>query len=336
MIVGLDIGGANLKAATNDGRAAAMAFPLWKTPERLAEAIVQLIEPFGPPEQFAVTMTGELADCFATKAEGIARILASVQQAAGSRALSVWTTAGDFVSPDVAVQNWRSVAAANWHALATWCGRQLAPTGRGLVIDIGSTTTDIIPLHDGLPCTRGRTDLGRLMNAELIYTGVRRTPICAVTQSIILRGEPCHVAAEVFATMLDVYLILGHSAADPTDGDTADGRPATVICAENRLAHMLCCDRTELTEDEIRAVAQEISLRQIRQISLAVQHVIDHFGEPETVIISGSGVFLARQVLDGFPELATAARINLASQLTTQLAEAACAYAVASLAAKSS
>ena len=68
----------------------------------------------------AVTMTAEVADCFATKAEGVRRILDSVLAIAGERVVLVWQTAGEFVSADLATEFPRLVAAANWHALATW------------------------------------------------------------------------------------------------------------------------------------------------------------------------------------------------------------------------
>lgn len=329
MILGLDIGGANLKAATDDGRAAAAAFPLWKSPERLADALAELIAPFGPCAQFAVTMTGELADCFATKSEGVASILDAVEQVAGDRPILVWTTDGKFVLPQEAVTNWKSVAAANWHALAAWAGREFAPQGSGLLIDIGSTTTDVIPLCDGVPCPRGRTDLDRLMSGELLYTGVRRTPVCAVTQSVTLRGQPCFVAAELFATMLDVYLIMSLIPPDENDRDTADGRPATLACAENRLAHMLCCDRTELSTEELWTIADEIAARQRRLIGQAVEHIL---ARKTTVIVSGSGTFLAREVLEEIGITTESNRIELAQRLSPDLGEAACAYAVAQLA----
>ena len=40
--------------------------------------------------------------------------------------------------------------AVNWLALATFAGRFL-PTGPGLLLDIGSTTSDLVPLQDGRP-----------------------------------------------------------------------------------------------------------------------------------------------------------------------------------------
>src|SRR5262249_56241103 len=110
------------------------------------------------------------------------------------------------------------VAAAKWLALAPYAGR-LVPEGSALLHDIGSPTTDIVPLHNSKPIPHGRTDPERLRCGELIYTGVRRTPLCALLGP---RG-----AAELFATTLDAYIILDAIPEDQKDCDTADNAPPT-------------------------------------------------------------------------------------------------------------
>ncbi|MEX2559527.1 MAG: tetrahydromethanopterin-linked C1 transfer pathway, partial [Pirellulales bacterium] len=70
----LDIGGANLKAADGLGFAVARPFPLWQRPQALAGEIARLLADAPAAERIAVTMTGELADCFSTKREGVAAI----------------------------------------------------------------------------------------------------------------------------------------------------------------------------------------------------------------------------------------------------------------------
>src|SRR5260370_18446025 len=96
-VIGLDVGGANLKAATSDGQARSHPFELWKNPGELADALRQLIDGWPRPEQFAATMTGELCDCFATKREGVIAILDSMEKAAGDTPVCVWTNQGQFV-----------------------------------------------------------------------------------------------------------------------------------------------------------------------------------------------------------------------------------------------
>ena len=185
MLLGLDIGGANLKASDGETRSVSRAYAIWRDPEQLADELRALLAPWGAWSVLAVTMTAELADCFTTKADGIDRILAAVEAVANGRPVHVWQTGGEFVTPDEARALPTLVAAANWHALATWAARMLGAEA-GLLLDIGSTTTDIIPVSAGLPMPEGRTDLERLQSSELVYLGVRRTPLCALADAVTL------------------------------------------------------------------------------------------------------------------------------------------------------
>src|SRR5579871_3260794 len=168
-VIGIDIGGANLKLATASGRSVTQVFEIWRTPERLEEVLRSMLVDFLPADALAVTLTAELADCFATKGEGVARILDAVERVAGLMPVRVWSTQGAFLDPAAARSRPLDVAAANWHALATWAGRWLPGPG-AVLIDIGSTTTDLIPLQNGVPAARGNTDATRLMAGELVYS----------------------------------------------------------------------------------------------------------------------------------------------------------------------
>lgn len=334
IVLGLDIGGANLKGATSAGIAKTEPFEIWRAPDQLAGRLRSLIARFPPSDRLAITMTAELADCFSTKAEGVARILAAVREAAGATPVAIWETTGTFTSPENAAQRPLSVAAANWQALATWAGR-LAPQGKALLLDIGSTTTDIIPLQDGVPAARGQTDLGRLLNHELVYSGLGRTPLCAVASSVMVHDWPCPVAAELFATTLDVHLLLGLIPEDVNDRNTADGQPATIHCAQNRMARMVCCDRDEIDLAEARSIAGCFFEAQKRSLSAAIDAVVARDERRlETVIISGSGESLARALIAENRATRGARLVHLADTLSPELAEAACAYAIAVLAAE--
>jgi probable H4MPT-linked C1 transfer pathway protein len=332
--LGLDIGGANLKAATSAGTACSDPFEIWRAPDELATRLKGLIGRFPPAELLAVTMTAELADCFSTKADGVAAILRAARQAAGATPIVVWQTSGEFATPELAIGRPMAVAAANWHVLATWAGR-LAPRGKALLIDIGSTTSDVIPLRDGRPVARGLTDLARLLNCELVYTGLRRTPLCAVAEMVNVHGRPCRVAAELFATMLDVCLLLGIIPEDESDRSTADGRPATVARAHDRIARMVCCDRDEIDLAEARSIAVCFADRQKATLASAIDSVVSRDRDRlEAVILSGSGEILAGRIIAEHPATRDARRIHLADSLSPALAESACAHAVAVLAAE--
>jgi hypothetical protein len=330
-ILGLDIGGANLKAAATDGRAASVAFPLWKQPEKLAAALGELVGRFPEADELAVTMTGELCDCFETKRDGVRHIVTAVMNVSRCRPVRVWSTDGAFLDTNEAKEQYLKVAASNWHALATFVGSAYVPSGPAILLDIGSTTTDVIPILDGVPCPTGKTDYDRMPMGELIYTGVRRTPVCAFMG---FGG-----AAELFATTLDAYLLTGAVAEDPTDSDTADGRPATRKHAHARMSRMVGGDPELISEEVTRTLAEGIADQQrmhIRSSADKIRRILNAklrrmFNDPAACIISGSGEFLARRVCDLDPSSLTPV-VSLTERLGPERSTAATAYAVAVLA----
>jgi probable H4MPT-linked C1 transfer pathway protein len=350
-ILGLDIGGANIKAATADGESRSEPFALWRAPQELAGRLQRLGLPVGGgrPDLIALTMTGELADCFESKSEGVRRIVESVEAGFPGIPLRVWLTSGEFAEPGDAVELWNLAAAGNWHALATWAARAV-PSGPGLLLDIGSTTTDLIPLLDGQPVMTGRTDLERLISGELIYTGVRRTPVCALAGSVPLQlsgesgtAEQVPLAAEFFATALDLYLLVGETAEDAGDCDTADGRPATREYAANRLAHQLCCDSTELHDWQLRDLAGWLVERQVQLMAAGVRRQLAALQRELTLrgrgdelvqpLVSGSGGWLSERVLE-----AAGARMlpaaDMSAMFVRNISVCAAAFAAARLAAE--
>lgn len=330
VVLGLDIGGASLKAATSDGWTAAVRFALWKEPARLAETLQSLIAS-ARFERIAVTMTGELCDGFDTKAEGVAHIVDSVQQAAPQDVpVGIWRTDGRFVSSADATNDPWLVASANWLALAVYAGR-LAGVGRAMLMDIGSTTTDLVPIVDGTPVPRGMTDPDRLRTGELVYQGVRRTPVQAIlTTTRAHFGESVPVMAEYFASSLDAYLVRGEIAEDPGSSDTADGRPETVHAAVGRLARMIGSDRSRFRLSDARVMADEVHQAQLAVIRAGLDR--QSFGPIQTVILSGEGEFLTRQLIAEHPHGNGARVISLAEILGAERSRSACAVAVAELA----
>lgn len=320
-VIGLDIGGANLKAADGLGRAEQVSFALWKTPERLSHQVASLLSWFPPAEAIALTMTGELCDCFASKSEGVLHIVRSVLDVVPRTPVRVWTVDGEFATPERLAQAPLKAAAANWLALATFAG-QFVPQGPGLLIDLGSTTCDLIPLCSGVPQPTGQSDPARLKSDELVYCGVRRTPLCAVFGLT--------KAAEWFATTADAFVVLGDLPEDPAIVDTADGRPLTKAHAQARLARMECDEDWPLSrtmhfaEDVRRRVAERIA-------ESAAKIVARRFTDPLAgVVMAGAGEFLIPKILD----LAgiDSPRISLAASLGPRASTAACAHAVATLA----
>jgi probable H4MPT-linked C1 transfer pathway protein len=226
----------------------------------------------------------------------VAAIVGAVVEAAGNRDVRVYLTDGTLVSPDEAVRRSLEAAASNWHAMAAMVARQVAAAG--VLLDVGSTTTDIVPFAGGRPVAAGCTDTERLASGELVYTGVVRSPICAVTPTLPWRGRVCGVAQELFATTLDAYLLLGELPEDEADCNTADGRPATRAFAQDRLARCVCADRETFDDRDARAAAAVVRPAQVRRIAEAFTRVTQAMPEPpRTAVVCGQGEFLARDAL---------------------------------------
>lgn len=338
-VIGLDVGGANLKVADGLGFAHTLPFALWKQPQGLPAALRELLAACPHADAIALTMTGELADCYETKAQGVSAIVSAACEAAEGRPVWVYLVAGRFAPPHEAMAAPLLAAASNWHALAAYAGRFLA-AGSALLVDIGSTTADIVPIYEGRPEPRGLTDTERLACGELVYTGVLRTPVCGLVGSLPWRGQRVPVAEEWFATTLDAYLLLGDLCEEPAAGvglsqHTADGRPATIDCACARLARCICADRSMFTADDALACAVAVSEAQLALLARQARLVLSRLLEPPTtIVLSGQGEFLGRRLLE---RLRLDGRVqSLAHEFGPGVSQAAAAHAVAILAARDS
>jgi (4-(4-[2-(gamma-L-glutamylamino)ethyl]phenoxymethyl)furan-2-yl)methanamine synthase len=322
-VIGLDIGGANLKAAHSDGTAISRPFPLWKQPDQLATAIQELAAALPLANRIAATMTGELCDCFANKEAGVEHILTALRVAIPNKSIHLWRNDGSLVQLEDVGKDLLPLAASNWLALAHFVGR-LAPHNGALLVDMGSTTTDIVPLMDGCPRPAGRTDLERIRAGELVYVGASRTPLCA------LLGPG--YAAEWFATIQDAYLLLGMSDENSADRNTADGRPATREFAHARIARMLCADASQLAPSETRQIASEAAKVVKHTVQSALHNIVGRLGRPvEALVIAGSGEFVLKTI--AAEALTPPLRIiSFQSEFGTSLSECACAFALAQLA----
>ena len=170
-----------------------------------------------------------------------------------------------------------------------------------MLVDVGSTTTDIIPLRDGAVAARGRTDTERLRFGELVYAGVRRTPICALADRLPFQGRATALAAELFATTLDVFLTLGDIPDDPENRSTADGRAATSDAARDRLARMVGADRETFSADDALRLSRSANEVFLARLVEAAGRAGE--GRPSVVVVSGSGEFLACRLAARFLSL---------------------------------
>jgi (4-(4-[2-(gamma-L-glutamylamino)ethyl]phenoxymethyl)furan-2-yl)methanamine synthase len=165
-----------------------------------------------------------------------------------------------------------------------------------LLVDVGSTTADVVPIVGGEVAATAHNDLDRLLAGELVYTGVLRTNLAAIAPRVPVRGGWCPVSSEYFAISGDVHLVLGHLAPEAYDCPTPDGRPATVAFARERIARLVCADVEQLDAAEIEAIAAFLHDEQLRLIEEAARRVQRALPPDAPVVAVGAGAFLGVEV----------------------------------------
>ena len=317
-VIGWDIGGAHLKAARVEGgrvvEVVQLPSPLWLGVERLQQAISTANARLGAADRHAATMTGELADVFENRAAGVAAITDILTRAVRPLSVVIYGGRAGFLDPVDAAAHAADIASANWHASGTLAGRFAPDT---LFVDIGSTTTDLVPIAGGRVQAAGYTDAERLACGELVYTGLTRSFLMSLCARAPVGGAWVPLACEHFATSADVYRILGELPEDADQLPTADGREKSVAASEARLARMVGHDAADRTEADWRNLAAWFAEAQLRLIVDAATQVLSRVRLPASAAIVGAGVgrHLAARVaprlarkFTAFTELIEAAR----------------------------
>ncbi len=304
--MGWDVGGAHLKAARVSAGVlhSALQVPcrLWLGLSELSEALSQVTARLGTAPLHAVTMTGEMADLFPSRAVGVGALVAEMRARLPRGELRFYGGARGLLDARDASRAAADVASANWRAPAEWAA---GAVGDGLYLDIGSTTTDIVPFRGSKVAARGRDDTSRLVSGELVYSGVVRTPLLALAEAAPFAGQSVPLMAELFATSADVYRLTGQLPEACDQQPAADGGEKTPEASARRVARMVGRDLDDAAMAEWRHLAAWFAERQLRRIQDAAVRVLAR--EPmkpgATVVAAGVGCFLA-------PELAR--RLNLA------------------------
>lgn len=288
---GLDVGGAHLKVAVaTDGRIVNVeqfACPLWQGIAHLDQALALARPLVHNAETIAITMTGELSDLFASRSEGVAALVQKLE-ANYEDAARFWIGERGFGSAADAIAHAADTASTNFLATATLVSQRLDDA---LLIDMGSTTTDIVAIVDGRPQPIGLSDATRLASGELVYTGLTRTAVMAVTPFSTFRGQPQGLCREYFATMADVRRVLGQLPDGLDQHATADGRSKSPADSRARLARMFGRDAADGLPADWRAAAADIAEAQVRSIIEGYETVAAKSELPASapIVVAGIG-----------------------------------------------
>jgi probable H4MPT-linked C1 transfer pathway protein len=303
--IGWDVGGAHLKAALLDAegmlqQVLQVPCALWRGLHELEAAIDVVLHTFSiQSAHHAITMTGELVDLFENRQSGVQ----SISQVMNNKldgvkqyyAGNLYEDYAGFVTIDEVDIHWSHIASANWLASASFVAQHLQ---HGLLIDIGSTTSDFVLIESHRPVCLGLTDASRMQTEELVYTGVIRTPLMAVTQKIKFENIMTSVAAEYFSTMADVYRLTGDLQAEDDMADTADGKEKTSFASARRIARMIGHDADDEPLSAWIALAYEFKSQHVLRLQeVATKHLARTKNKQNVKIIgAGAGSFLAREI----------------------------------------
>jgi len=300
--IGWDIGGAHLKMASIDHAGAVnfanqLATPLWKGLDSLENAMSEMHKQI--PENsvtHTITMTAELADIFKDRATGIKELTGFLGSHFKKEAFQLYAGNSGLIKADEANSYITDIASANWHATASFVAQN---KDEGVLIDIGSTTTDIIPFSSGRLLNTAYTDHERLRNNELVYTGIIRTPVMAVVNKIFYDEQWQNIAAENFSTMADAYRLTDELNELDDMMPTADGAGKTPRDSARRLARMIGLDLEDENKiDPFKEMSRHIAESHLEIINKSLLKVLSRVDTKRIncLVGAGAGRFLVHKL----------------------------------------
>lgn len=310
-IAGFDIGGANTDLAVVefnksgiilDIRTDHRYLPMWIKRDELVHTLLELLGQDRPViDALGVCMTAELVDAYNTKTEGVLDIVSKVLTAMNipmaTKDLKIHSETSielpigfvglkGMMSYQEVKKNPMEIAAANWIATAPLAA-YISPNC--ILIDTGSTTTDIIPIKNGLECARGRSDLERLATGELVYTGVLRTNLATLVDKVPLGQDCVRVASELFSITADIHVVLDNIKEEDYGSITPDGAGKSREDCLRRIARMVCGDLDMISQDDVENMANYIYQKQLERVAEALQEVSERENLDE-VVVTGLGM----------------------------------------------
>ena len=291
-IIGLDIGGANTDCTIieiTDNEIKSMTnyreyFPMWKDNDKLKNCLYNLTKNDSDIKIVCVSMTAELTDGYESKKEGVKDISKKVTEFFKNQEVYFVTFEG-LKTYNELQKNYLSAAAANWIG-TTEVIKHIEKDC--IFMDIGSTTTDIIPIKNKKEVALGHSDLERLSSGELIYTGMLRTNLATIVHSVPIHDKTTRVSSELFSISADIHRILGNITEEEYTCNTPDRNKKDIISCKRRLARLVCADLDSLKDDEIIKLARYIESKQINQIYEGLKEVVER-NEIKTVLITSVG-----------------------------------------------
>ena len=304
--LGLDIGGANLKATSLECSENKIedvnffnkyiAYDEWKG-NNLKSQIGKLFE----KERFdkiGVTMTSPLM--YRHMDKGVITTLSAVKDITSN--FYVLNNRGDFVDPDQALLNPLEMALSNTAATAKLISQFHE---NAILLDVGSTSTQIVPIIDGKIEVDAEYPCYGVVTGECLYLGVVRTPVGAIINKIPFRGNEVRlVIDDICSRVGELYYLLGKI---PLEKVIITKKIPSMDLQNDeetikfRMARLLMLDENMLEEEEFYNIAQAVYEEHVDITKEYVERIVkknDLSLDECPCVIMGTGKFLAKDAAE--------------------------------------
>lgn len=268
--LGVDIGGAHLKlVGTNIKKkvifVSYLKCPIWEDINNLRLHLTSLKAKIDINYVICcITMTAELCDCFENRNSGVKKIFSICKESG----LNFFFFSNSFCAPTKKLCT-SSVSSMNWLAPAVFLKEKIK---NAILIDFGSTTTDITIIQNYHLSNLGYTDFDRLKNSELVYTGIVRTPIFSISKSLLIEGMKLTIIPEQFSNMADIYRIRDSLPKNVDLFSTMDKKDKSKISSLKRVSRNFGFDYTKSCKKLLIAISKKLIDIQLNLIFSCVEN----------------------------------------------------------------
>jgi probable H4MPT-linked C1 transfer pathway protein len=290
-IIGWDIGGAHIKAAKIDfkkktSKTKQLYSPIWKNVNYLKKSIKLIKKKLGKTNYHAITMTAELSDIFPDRKNGVKHIINLSSKILGEKNIFFYSKK-NFLKKKLAIKKPFELNSMNWHATASFVSNFFPNC---ILVDIGSTTSDIIPIKNKEIISKDVSDYQRLKSNELIYLGVLRTPIQAVERKKNLINEN-------FANLSDVYRVLNKIPSTFDLLPTLDRKTKNKHDSARRIARIFGKDYKKNHFLKWKKIAYQIEGEHLKILKSVIKKIEKkNFLKKVPIIGAGIGEFLVKKI----------------------------------------
>ena len=266
--LGIDIGGAHIKlVGLNEKKELIFVdyikFYFWKEEKSINKVFNYINSKSNKNTLSGITMTAELCDIFKNRLDGFRKIYNYCKKLKNDYFFYTKSKKKIFKKTD-----YSEIVSMNWHSIGRLLERQLK---NAIIVDFGSTTTDIICVKNHIIQNKNFDDFSRINSNELVYTGLTRTPIFAIDKKVRINRKYFEIIPEFFSDMSDVYRINSILKKQFDIDETADGKRRSKFSSYARLSRNFGLDFKKSNQNLIKDLSKEIIKTQLEKIYLAIK-----------------------------------------------------------------